>query len=295
MVIIVSREGQFANRILHASSFIVNAKEHNYKLLHLYFDDYYPVFSEKLSEKKDLITIWGKNKTNLVFFCQQVLDFVIRIFLRLRIKRLPLFEIIEYKKYGQDTVYFDLNRDEFVKKAKSKLVLVYGWLFKDPKNLQRHKQLLLEIWQPNKNYMANVESYFQKYKQDHDFLVGVHIRHGDYKTFEEGKWFYSPDQYYEKMKEISLLETFRNKRIAFVVCSNGKDISFPGTDKFSIFNEQRHFAEDIFLLSKCDYIIGPPSTFSMWASFYGSVPLHMLREIDPVLTDKSFAPEVITF
>lgn len=31
--------------------------------------------------------------------------------------------------------------------------------------------------------------------------------------------------------------------------------------------------EDLYALSKCDYIFGPPSTFSMWASFYGEVPL----------------------
>jgi hypothetical protein len=291
MVIIVSREGQFANRILHASSFIVNAKEHNYKVLHLFFDDYYPVFSEKLVEKKDLITFWGKKKTNLVFFCQQFLDIVVRIFLKLRIKKLPLFEIIEYKKYGQDTVFFDLNRDEFVQKAKSKLVLVYGWLFKDPRNLEKHKQLLLGLWQPNKNYLANVENYFQKYKQDHDVLVGVHIRRGDYKTFENGKWFYSPAQYYEKMKEIAMLETFRDKKIAFIICSNEKDLSFPHTDEFSIFNEERHFAEDVLLLSKCNYIIGPPSTFSIWASFYGDVPLCLIDDVNRPVSKEDFRKE----
>jgi len=293
MVIIISREGQFANRILHASSFIVNAKEHNYKVLHLFFDDYYPVFSEKLGKKKDLINIWGKKKTNLVFFCQQVLSFVIRIFLRLRIKKLPLFEIIEYKKYGQETVFFDLNRDEFVQKAKSKLVLVYGWLFKDPENLKKHKELLLEIWQPNTSYLVNVEYYFRKYKRDHDVLVGVHVRRGDYKIFEGGKWFYTPDQYYEKMKEIASLERFRDKRIAFVVCSNERDLSLPDTDKFSIFNEERHFAEDIFLLSKCDYIIGPPSTFSIWASFYGDVPLYLIDDVNRPVSKEDFRKNII--
>jgi len=293
MVIIISREGQFANRIQHASSFIVNAKEHNYKLLHLFFDDYYPVFSEKLGEKKDLITVWGKKKTRLVVFCQQFLDLLVRIFLRLRIKKLPLFEIIEFKKYGQDTVFFDLNSDEFVQKAKSKLVLVYGWLFKDPQNLQKHKQLLLDLWQPNKNYLANVENYFRKYKQDHDVLVGVHIRRGDYKTFENGKWFYSPGQYYEKMKEIASLETFHDKRIAFVICSNEQGISLPGTDKFSVFNEERHFSEDVLLLSKCDYIIGPPSTFSIWASFYGDVPLYMIDDVTRPVSKEDFRKNII--
>jgi len=194
---------------------------------------------------------------------------------------------------GKTTVFFDLNSDEFVQKAKSKLVLVYGWLFKDPQNLQKHKQLLLDLWQPNKNYLANVENYFRKYKQDHDVLVGVHIRRGDYKTFENGKWFYSPGQYYEKMKEIASLETFHDKRIAFVICSNEQGISLPGTDKFSVFNEERHFSEDVLLLSKCDYIIGPPSTFSIWASFYGDVPLYLIDDMNRAVSKEDFRINII--
>jgi len=47
-----------------------------------------------------------------------------------------------------------------------------------------------------------------------------------------------------------------------------------------------HFIEDLYTLASCDYIIGPPSTFTMWASFYGRVPLYKiidrnkLQEID---------------
>ena len=35
--------------------------------------------------------------------------------------------------------------------------------------------------------------------------------------------------------------------------------------------------EDMYSLSKCDYIIGPYSSFSAWASFYGEVPYCMLE------------------
>ena len=29
---------------------------------------------------------------------------------------------------------------------------------------------------------------------------------------------------------------------------------------------------DLYSLAACDYIIGPPSTYTQWASFYGQVP-----------------------
>ncbi len=38
--------------------------------------------------------------------------------------------------------------------------------------------------------------------------------------------------------------------------------------------------EDMYALASCDYLIGPPSTFTMWASFYGKVPLNIIRRSD---------------
>lgn len=34
--------------------------------------------------------------------------------------------------------------------------------------------------------------------------------------------------------------------------------------------------EDLFMLSECDYLIGPPSTFSMVASMYRDIPLYRM-------------------
>jgi len=44
---------------------------------------------------------------------------------------------------------------------------------------------------------------------------------------------------------------------------------------------------DMYSLAKADYIIGPPSTFTMWASFYGSVPLLVIdnRKENILLSD----------
>ena len=34
---------------------------------------------------------------------------------------------------------------------------------------------------------------------------------------------------------------------------------------------------DMYALAGCDLIVGPDSTFSHWASFYGNVPIHILN------------------
>lgn len=287
MVIIVSREGQLGNRIIHASSFIANAKENNYKVVHLFFDDYYRFFSERLHLRKKIINFWGKRRAIPIIFFQNLVTLFVKTLSKLKIKKLPFFELIEYNFYEQGSKEFNLNDQEFIKKAKSKIVLVYGWLFRDPVNIKKHKSLILETWVPNEKHISNIEKYYQNYKRAHDLLIGVHIRRGDYEKFEGGKWFYSPEQYLAKMKEVACLEKFRSKRIAFVICSN-ENVSLFNTEKFSVFIDERHFVEDAYLLSKCDYIIGPPSTFTIWASFFGDVPLYMLDNISYTITDEIF-------
>jgi hypothetical protein len=76
--------------------------------------------------------------------------------------------------------------------------------------------------------------------------------------------------------------------LSFIICTNEKNILLPATQNFSVLNEERHFVEDLYLLAKCDYIIGPPSTFSLWASFYGSKPLYMIRDLETNITDEIF-------
>jgi len=45
---------------------------------------------------------------------------------------------------------------------------------------------------------------------------------------------------------------------------------------------------DIFALSDCDYILGPKSTFTQWASFYGARPLLHLQGSDQVVKIEEF-------
>lgn len=278
MVVIVSKEGQLANRIWHASSFLVNAQEHNYKVKHLFFDDYYEFFSESLDKNNTPVRFLGKRKTWLVSSVQKLTTFCVKLFFKLRLTKLPFLEIIKYEGYEQGAIPFNLNDRKYLNKIKSKkLVLVSGWKFRDPVNQKKYRELLLVTWAPNKIFREKIEEYYKRYKKDHDVLVGVHIRGGDYKKYEGGKWYYTPEQYYGKIKEMASLSAFNGKRLVFVICTNEMNISLSGTKDFSVFNEERHFIEDLYLLAKCDYIMGPPSTFSIWASFYGNVPLNMIQ------------------
>ena len=295
MVLIVSKEGQLANRLAHASAFIANSLANNYRLVHFFFEDYYPFFSEQLNQHRSLLKVFLIKDTGINKIVRSSISLFIRGMLKLRITKLPFLEIIDYRKYEQGTPVYNLHDEKFIRKAKSKIILVYGWLFRDRENQKIFREQLLKIWTPNRHFISNVEQCYFRYKKDHDVIIGVHIRRGDYKKFNNGVWFYEPEEYYRKIRELAGLKRFAGKKIAFVICTNEKEICFANGSNFDIFFEERHFVEDLYLLAKCDYIIGPPSTFSIWASYYGSVPLLMITTIDTVINDNNFQPELSIF
>ena len=110
-----------------------------------------------------------------------------------------------------------------------------------------------------------------------DTVVGIHIRHGDYANWEGGKYFYSIEQYRDVMQQVA--DRLGNQHVTFLVCGNG-NLSL---DKFGDLNVRfgtGHLIEDMYALAESDLLIGPPSTFTQWASFYGRVPLQVLVTAD---------------
>jgi hypothetical protein len=37
-----------------------------------------------------------------------------------------------------------------------------------------------------------------------------------------------------------------------------------------------HYGQDVLALTRCDILVGPPSTLTIWASFFGQVPLRIV-------------------
>lgn len=46
--------------------------------------------------------------------------------------------------------------------------------------------------------------------------------------------------------------------------------------------------EDMYAPAGCDYIVGPPGSFSNWASFYGQAPIHLLYDLNEAISLQSF-------
>lgn len=105
-----------------------------------------------------------------------------------------------------------------------------------------------------------------------DVLVGVHIRQGDYARHYDGMLFYETLEFAALMRQMEKL--LPDKNIRFLVCSNVEQSKedLQGIDWMPGPGSE---IADLYALAACDYIIGVPSTYSQWASFYGQVPRYI--------------------
>lgn len=132
-----------------------------------------------------------------------------------------------------------------------------------------------DIFRPNKEITTQVQSVFDHYRREGFFIVGVHVRRGDYKSFLNGKYFFDWSFYRLIMHQIE--QILKSKKVCFFIATN-ENIDSSLHDNFVIVDTDYHTSiHDLYGLCSCDLIVGPPSTFSVWASFYGNVPLCLLE------------------
>ena len=121
---------------------------------------------------------------------------------------------------------------------------------------------------------AQLTSWLQPLRENCDRLIGVHVRRGDYAVYRGGCWFFDHSTYRRLMSH--LVTVYAPERVAFVLAS---------AEPF----EPGHWAGlpvhpapgmpilDMYALARCSLIVGPPSTFSGWASFAGDTPVYFIE------------------
>jgi len=151
-----------------------------------------------------------------------------------------------------------------------------GWHTRsDTRYLQQELPRLQQIFRPKESIMERASQMIAGLRQaGADVVVGVHVRRGDYATWNEGRFFFSLDEYASFMRRVQ--KAFDGQRVGFFISSNEDfDVgtTFPDLLCARYGEEPSAAILDLYTLSLCDRLIGPFSTFSRWASFIGRVPL----------------------
>ena len=165
-----------------------------------------------------------------------------------------------------------------------------GWFTtNDTRYLAQTKKELQHIFRPRQEITEKANLMMSDIRKEADIVVGVHIRHGDYKTFCGGRYYYTLEEFHQFMLQIQKL--YSDKRIAFFISSNESftvDV-FKNCMCYRFGKETSGDILDLHTLSLCDLIIGPWSTYSRWASFIGEVPLCFIKNRNQELTIDDFS------
>jgi hypothetical protein len=280
MLIIQEKLGmQLANRLFLFSHFIANAIEHNYVLINPTFDEYCQHFHATRNNDFGQYPIYTKFKINTPYN-------LFKFFTNLVVKIFPKskwYELIQCTEIEET----NLNDINFLNKVKSKTLLANGWLFRDPQNFSKHGDKIRAYFTPDKEITDKINELILDCKDKYDVVIGIHLRRGDYRNVEGGKYYFSDDVYLDKMNQIENYFNSMGNRTLFLMCSD-ESIEVNNFKKCSIKLGFKKPIEDLYSLAKCDYLLGPPSTYSMWASFYGKVPLLHINDPSQVVNLEEF-------
>jgi hypothetical protein len=291
MLILSRKYGRLCNRLFNASHILALAIERGQTFVNLSFYDYAQYFP---STQNDMLCRYPV-RTGLIRrseFASRILYYLAYNF---------AYSLHYLSRLGVSTTWLRLwivrparNRHHHLTNdvdlaalpidfSKPQAIFLQGYNLRSLELVKKHGDKIREHFRPDNAYRSAVSAFIDEHRKDHDLLVGVVIRHGDYKKYQGGKYFYPLQSYLNWINQLQGL--FPGKRIKFLIFSDEEqDTSSFQAAGIDFFFRSGHMMENLFSLAECDYIVTAPSTYGLWASFYGKVPLAFLDEQDQVLS-----------
>ena len=181
------------------------------------------------------------------------------------------------------TARFKQNDDPAVSEqlmARHKHVVVSGWFCRWYDLFLKYRSEICDLFTIDSQYSTAVSQRMSQCEAEpcNDRVrLGVHIRRGDYKDFQGGKYFYSDEKYAAYIDAFA--QMMQGKQVEVYLSTNDPEVT---ADKFRTLVKQPNAhihllggnaVEDLSMLSECDYVMGPPSTYSLVAVMYRDIPL----------------------
>lgn len=246
MIYLIAREGQMCNQLLTLAWLYTLGIKRNEKIV-------CPVFDSKL-----------KN------------DF------QFKDDEAPISLNLYESKFSRQIIFFTkIIKRMFPKLVSARLMgknIIFDWEnFKDMDAFYEYIDYVKKYFGFKQIVMDGANTIYENEKIGFDYLIGVHIRRGDYATFNNGAWFYNDEEYCGWMK--NLVVSLKGNNVGFLITSNEKvDLEFYKERGLKVSQPGKSAVQDLCLLSLCDYIMGPPSTYSIWASIMGNKKRCILRD-----------------
>src|SRR2546426_3603448 len=294
LIFIALRCGRLGNRLLLFANFTALAEEQGHRLFNFTFHSYAHLFE---TTSQDIYCQYPTQKRRSLFEVipgpaaairkTRIFYHAVRTASRLH-ERFPIFgsSVVTLRESPRPDLIAGLDGLEVQDQIReAKVVFVYGWRFQAPALVQRHGGKIRAYFRPIQEYENSSSQAVNRLRRQADVVVGVHLRLGDYYKWRGGKFFFPVSRYTGWMNELA--DQFPGRKVGFLVCSDEprNPSEFPG---LTVGLGPGSAMGDLYALAKCDYVLGPFSTFSQWASFYGEKPLFHLYSIHDCLELEEF-------
>lgn len=262
MIIVVRQQAQISNRLVAASALIGHCIRHKIPLLILSLGEYKSQFEPQLESQL----------VRVIFLPSLLHRLTVRL-LNSRLMRLIYSRRSWLQNLDNQRAWSEIEPA----RLRSQIWLINGsgdWCRNMPAVQEEEAATIRLALSFRSQWQRQADAVSSQLRMDRDALVGVHARRGDYATHRGGRWFYDEQDYLRWINQVpDLFPSLQPERLRFVVCSNEPGF-LANTARSSLSaSPMGSAAGDQLLLSKCDLIIGPPSTFSVWAAFLSDTHL----------------------
>lgn len=276
IIILRQNGGRLGNQLLLFASIYAFCLEYEFECINYSFYNYKNYFqlpSDKFSVFLNLIAnlkLYNSHSLHLIVY--QIYKFFTYIFTFFN-KGLILKEDPRRLFYLPPSIDKIKSHSNIIKKiisSKDKIIYIDGWHFRNPIGMKKYHKKIVNYIKPKNEIVKSVQLFINPLKIKY-YLVGVHIRQGDYKRIEQGKWYFTNKEVAEILKNYLKNERHSSKPILFIICSD-EIINMKEFKGLNIKLGSGIIIEDLFTLASCNLIIGSNSTFGSFASYYGNIP-----------------------
>ena len=268
---LMQKPGQLGNRLVQSAPAIAFAREHGLRVFNLALDEYAHLFE---GSRGDLLARFPSTRSRIppsptrrrwLFNCTDAASAILK---RVDPKQGPgVVAQLDWDEYAAMETYLPQARS-------SKPLFIKAWFLME-RTVAKHAPAIRQYFRPVPPLQQRIESSVGQARAFGEPVVGLHIRQGDYGGFLDGQYLYTWNDYHAIVESVA--EIF-DGRCTFLVTSDSQqaEAAMHGTRGGRILFAGGSAVEDLYALAACDYIVGPPSTFSLWAAFYGETPLFPL-------------------
>ena len=191
-----------------------------------------------------------------------------------------IIKILKYINWKNERIIQVKGRKDAVKiyvdyistgKFRDSTYYFWGWPFLDHMALRERINLVREYFSFTQEVKTQAEYILNRGSKD--FIVGCHIRRGDYKYWLDGKYYF-PDNIYRRNVDKICENKLQGYKMKVILFSNEKiSLSeWSSVENYEVIISSGSTVSELCAMSMCDLIVGPPSTYSGWASLIGNVP-----------------------